>query len=747
MAHRLFLQRRAPRPPAGAAPLLLAATFLLAAAAPALAFHGAPPPPAFLFDRGLPLPEARVCLPPLMVQDPLAVHTWWARAAGGRPVDITLVAFAVNPAETGVLRARIYDPGGAQVALRNVTYPAAGEAEASPFSTVPAGAGSLWRIEVHLQTPLPAPPAMPARHYRLEVQGASLLGTRTPLAAQAEHDDATWGVNVGFFEPPSTAFVSPGPEAGAVAGNVSLTMPSGLPAGTAPVGGALPLAGPAGMWGLAVRGLDGHYVAAKAGGVDIGLYAHWTTWGFGTLAGNLTRGGFPNTLPVSIVIEDVVTGATVRTLANVTGAYLADKMPVGDYFVRVVAADAPPAQRRAVTCEGNAFADFAFRDAPPVAHAGSDIVQGEGTMVALSSAGSLDPDGTPLSYLWTVATLAGPPVVLADPAAPNPSFFAPDDARYAFTLTVASGGVSASDMVNVTILNRAPTASAGPDVAGLWGFPLAFDGSAGDPGPLDVAAPLGIHWDLGDGAGSGALDPAHAYAAPGVYTARLTVTDKDGASANDTALATVARRPTTLTYTGDTSGVAGVPATLSAVLRDGATGLPVAGAVVAFDVAGLHVTAVTDATGTATVAGLMLPAGSHVVASSFAGDARYLPSADADALVVVSGEGHVTGGVLRGRHGGTGGFNVRAEDGVARGQLQYVGHDGIRYHARDMTFLAVSPDRRTATFAGASADGVPFVAYVEDNGEPGRDDVFRLAIAGTVVTDGLLTGGNIQIHR
>ena len=42
-------------------------------------------------------------------------------------------------------------------------------------------------------------------------------------------------------------------------------------------------------------------------------------------------------------------------------------------------------------------------------------------------------------------------------------------------------------------------------------------------------------------------------------------------------------------------------------------------------------------------------------------------------------------------------------------------------------------------------DGTPFVVYTEDNGEPGRDDVFMLWIDGVLAT-GDVTGGNVQIH-
>jgi hypothetical protein len=64
-----------------------------------------------------------------------------------------------------------------------------------------------------------------------------------------------------------------------------------------------------------------------------------------------------------------------------------------------------------------------------------------------------------------------------------------------------------------------------------------------------------------------------------------------------------------------------------------------------------------------------------------------------------------------------------------------------------MTALAVSPDGTKAWFAGVDKNGVPFTAYVEDNGEPGRNDVFQISINGVPQNgNGALTGGNVQIH-
>jgi hypothetical protein len=59
----------------------------------------------------------------------------------------------------------------------------------------------------------------------------------------------------------------------------------------------------------------------------------------------------------------------------------------------------------------------------------------------------------------------------------------------------------------------------------------------------------------------------------------------------------------------------------------------------------------------------------------------------------------------------------------------------------------MTPLSQALWFAGVGTDGRAFTAYVEDNGEPGRADVFQLWIDGVPQTgEGLRSGGNIQIH-
>jgi hypothetical protein len=91
----------------------------------------------------------------------------------------------------------------------------------------------------------------------------------------------------------------------------------------------------------------------------------------------------------------------------------------------------------------------------PVANAGPDTTETEGTRVTLDGSGSVDPDGgpQPLSFLWV--QVSGQPVPLAGTDTARPTFTAPpvrDGAHtLVFGLTVSDGALSASDTVNVVV--------------------------------------------------------------------------------------------------------------------------------------------------------------------------------------------------------------------------------------------------------------------------------------------------------
>jgi serine protease len=108
---------------------------------------------------------------------------------------------------------------------------------------------------------------------------------------------------------------------------------------------------------------------------------------------------------------------------------------------------------------------------PPVANAGTDQFLQPGDTVNLSSAGSGDPDGTIVSYLWT--QVEGTPTVNFNSSSANPSFQAPQlpgnatFIHFTFELTVTDNdGAVGKDTVVVHIApNVPPTADAGADIS------------------------------------------------------------------------------------------------------------------------------------------------------------------------------------------------------------------------------------------------------------------------------------------
>jgi hypothetical protein len=110
----------------------------------------------------------------------------------------------------------------------------------------------------------------------------------------------------------------------------------------------------------------------------------------------------------------------------------------------------------------------AAQTAPPMARAGDDqildCVPPGGTDVTLNGTGSFDPDGLPLTYLWTDATLA----VLSTEAAPI-VHLPPGDHVLTLTVDDVADG-PASDDVRITVIADAtpPVLVLSHDSAELW---------------------------------------------------------------------------------------------------------------------------------------------------------------------------------------------------------------------------------------------------------------------------------------
>jgi PKD domain len=322
-----------------------------------------------------------------------------------------------------------------------------------------------------------------------------------------------------------------------------------------------------------------------------------------------------------------------------------------------------------------------------------------------------------------------------------------DNGSYNVTVKVDdAGGATGSDTTTVDVQNAPPKVDAGTDATAPWGIPVAFVGTVTDPGSADTAAGLHPTWSFGDGsAPATGLATAHAYDSPGMYTATLSASDKDGGQAGDDVAVQIVRRNTTLDLDGYSATA--VNARLTDVYDKPTAKL--AGHDVVFELAGATYHANTDASGLATAnLPTALEPATYTLTLRFAGDDLYASSQATTTLEVAvqATPGLVTGGALRSSANGRGGFNVHSDGVHIWGQLQYQSAIAGNFHASTMTSFVVTTDGRSARFAGIGADGRHFETYVEDNGEPGKRDVWRLWIDGRLETDGTLKGGNIQIH-
>jgi hypothetical protein len=203
-----------------------------------------------------------------------------------------------------------------------------------------------------------------------------------------------------------------------------------------------------------------------------------------------------------------------------------------------------------------------------------------------------------------------------------------DDGTYSgnVTATDARGNKTVKNFT-VDVTNQDPSANAGLGTITDWGRPVAFDGQATDPGSADLAS-LGYTWDFGDGTPSatGSKTASHSYATPGMYSATLTVTDKDGGSDDASRAVVVTKRDATLVYTGATSGLPKKAVVLSATLSD-EYGQPVVGRKVTFTVGSQTISAWTSSSGVASISlKLNQKVGTYDVSATFLADSHYFGS-------------------------------------------------------------------------------------------------------------------------
>eukprot|EP00928_Gymnodinium_smaydae_P044917 TRINITY_DN29986_c0_g1_i1.p1 TRINITY_DN29986_c0_g1~~TRINITY_DN29986_c0_g1_i1.p1 ORF type:complete len:434 (-),score=69.57 TRINITY_DN29986_c0_g1_i1:578-1879(-) len=185
------------------------------------------------------------------------------------------------------------------------------------------------------------------------------------------------------------------------------------------------------------------------------------------------------------------------------------------------------------------------RNQAPVARAGADRTVHVDDLVFLDGTASRDPEAGVLRFAWALDVPAGSASRLSRSEAARPHFFADLAGVYTARLTVTdSSGASATDTVTIRTSNRAPVARGGRDQFVHVGDRILLDGSRSDDPDADAltfawslaARPAGSAANLtSPGAGEGGAAATASFSAdvPGVYTAKLVVTDAHGSSSDD----------------------------------------------------------------------------------------------------------------------------------------------------------------------------------------------------------------------
>lgn len=164
---------------------------------------------------------------------------------------------------------------------------------------------------------------------------------------------------------------------------------------------------------------------------------------------------------------------------------------VGDFIVQLVVTDS----RGAVSAP--ARVTISTVNSKPVADAGPDqAITLVGTTVQLDGRTSYDPDGDPITYMWTLTQKPeGSTATLSNASGSTPTFVADKNGTYFAMLIVqdSRGAASASDSVTISFDNVKPVADAGGNQAVTLGQTVQLNGSGSSDANGDA---LGYAWHI-----------------------------------------------------------------------------------------------------------------------------------------------------------------------------------------------------------------------------------------------------------
>ena len=188
-----------------------------------------------------------------------------------------------------------------------------------------------------------------------------------------------------------------------------------------------------------------------------------------------------------------------------------------------------------ITTIGPVTITVARLNAAPTAQANGPYSGTVGEMVAFSSTGSTDSDGTISEYRWNFGDGTG------NVLDTNPNHVFSVAGSYTVSLMVTDNdGATDTDTASCDIVSASPVAFVDGPYSGEVDQPISFN-SAGSSDPDGTI--ISYLWDFGDGETSNEPDPTHTYSTEGTYPVTLTVTDDAGFTGMDNTDCTVSLPP------------------------------------------------------------------------------------------------------------------------------------------------------------------------------------------------------------
>jgi hypothetical protein len=280
-------------------------------------------------------------------------------------------------------------------------------------------------------------------------------------------------------------------------------------------------------------------------------------------------------------------------------------------------------------------------DLPPVANAGPDTTANWGRPVAFNGQAT-DPgsaDQPTLQYTWAFGD--GTPSASGGPSTIH-AYSQPG--TYTAALKVCDkDGMCDIDTRDVVVTKRDTQLAYLGDTSGTYDTPATLQGYLVDEYGNPIAGRTLTFFVAADGpytaltASTGIATRSYTSllaAAPYPLSTSFAGDALYNASTAQSSF-TVAKNATSIVYTGDKSGSTNKTVALSATLKD-ASGKPLAGKAVVFQLASQTINAVTDANGvaSATSAKLTEKKGTFSVSASYAGDSHYLPAVQSTPFTV-----------------------------------------------------------------------------------------------------------------